>query len=224
MNTQKMSSTLLIYRVLPLFLGVLFTVLLSFHSINPSSFPEIVIGQQIWMQQNLNVDTFQNGDMIDQARNADEWSRCGVEKRACWCYYDFNPAKGQKYGKLYNWYAVNDDRKLAPEGWKIPTVDDWQILIDFTGGSDLSGNQLKCNNDWPTTAGLQNPYQFTALPGGFINGFGTCYESGMYGYWWSSTEDNELLARSLDLYDAESRAYISRSMKKEGLSVRCIKE
>lgn len=219
-----MSNTFLIYRSLPVFLAVLFPVLLSFNSIYPSSFPEIVIGQQIWMQQNLSVDTFQNGDPIDMARNADEWSRCGDEKRACWCYYDFNPANGEKYGKLYNWYAVNDKRKLAPKDWKIPAIEDWNVLLDFAGGAALAGSQLKCTTEWTTNIGLKNPYQFTAVPGGFINGFGTCYESGVYAYWWSSTEDNELLARSIDLYDAESRAYISRSMKKEGLSVRCIKE
>ena len=83
------------------------------------------IGKQYWTTKNLNVSRFRNGDPIPEAKTKDEWIQAGIKKQAVWCYYDNDFKNGTKYGKLYNWYAVNDPRGLAPEGWDIPTDDDW---------------------------------------------------------------------------------------------------
>src|SRR5210317_1010044 len=91
---------------------------------------EISIGNQVWMLDNLNVDKFRNGDSIPQAKTDEEWENAGINGQPAWCYYDNNPDNGKRYGKLYNWHAVNDSRGLAPKGWHIPSAQEWIVLLD----------------------------------------------------------------------------------------------
>src|SRR3989338_8108735 len=86
----------------------------------PGNLTEVQIGGQTWMAENLNVESFRNGDPIPEVKSAEEWEKVGKRKKPAWCYYDYTSANGTKYGKLYNWYAVNDPRGLAPDGWHIP--------------------------------------------------------------------------------------------------------
>ena len=101
----------------------------------------VTIGTQVWTTKNLDVSTFRNGEIIPEAKTNIEWEAAGDNKQPAWCYYDNNPANGTKYGKLYNWYAVNDPRGLAPEGWHVPTDKEWKVLKETLGGSIR--NQLK---------------------------------------------------------------------------------
>ena len=78
---------------------------------------EVKIGDQIWMVENLNVDKFRNGDIIPEAKTNEEWKKANENKQPAWCYYGNDLTYGEKYGKLYNWYAVTDQRGLAPEGY-----------------------------------------------------------------------------------------------------------
>jgi len=94
----------------------------------------VTIGTQVWMTKNLDVATFRNGDPIPEAKTSDEWLEAGENEQPAWCYYDNDPANGEKYGKLYNWYAVNDSRGLAPDGYHIPSEAEWTILIIYLGG------------------------------------------------------------------------------------------
>lgn len=89
----------------------------------------VTIGSQVWMTKNLNVDKFRNGDPIPQAKSEEEWKVAIENKQPAWCYYDNNPANGVKWGKLYNWFAVNDSRSLAPKDYHIPTDSEWTTLI-----------------------------------------------------------------------------------------------
>ncbi len=75
-----------------------------------------LFGTQKWTTANLNVSSFANGDSIFEARSAEEWEKAGVDQKPVWCNYDNDPNNGAKYGKLYNWYSVNDPRGLAPKG------------------------------------------------------------------------------------------------------------
>ena len=95
----------------------------------------VTIGNQTWTTKNLDLATFRNGDAIPQAKTNEEWSAAGRNKQPAWCYYDNDPKNGTKYGKLYNWYAVNDSRGLAPAGYHIPTDEEWTVLHDFLGGT-----------------------------------------------------------------------------------------
>lgn len=86
------------------------------------------------MAENLAVSRYRNGDEIPQVQDAAEWNRLTT---GAWCYYENNSANGVTYGKLYNWYAVNDPRGLAPEGWHVPSDNEWQMLVEKTGGEKL---------------------------------------------------------------------------------------
>ena len=109
-------------------------------------FKTVVIGSQTWMAENLNIEKFRNGDSIPEIKNDKDWEKAINEKKPAWCYYNNDPENGSKYGKLYNWYAVNDKRGLAPEGWHIPSDDEWTGLTDYLGGRYSCGKKLKMQN------------------------------------------------------------------------------
>ena len=106
----------------------------------------VAIGTQVWTTKNLDVATFRNGDAIPQAKTNEEWKAAGENKQPAWCYYDNKVANGTKYGKLYNWYAVNDYRGLAPAGWHVPTDAEWKVLIKSLG--DDTGKKMKSTLGW----------------------------------------------------------------------------
>jgi hypothetical protein len=106
----------------------------------------VTIGTQVWMTKNLDVAKFRNGDPIPEAKTNEEWVKAGVNKQPAWCNYDNNPANGSKYGKLYNWYAVNDPRGLAPEGYHVPTDAEWTKLDNLLGSD--AGKKMKSVTGW----------------------------------------------------------------------------
>jgi aspartate kinase len=81
------------------------------------------------MVENLNVSNFRNGEAIPEAKTNEEWIKAGNEGKPAWCYYENRSENGRIYGKLYNWYALNDPRGLAPAGWSIPENNDWRTLV-----------------------------------------------------------------------------------------------
>jgi len=106
----------------------------------------VKIGTQTWTTENLNVSTFRNGDPIMEAKTNEEWENAGKNKQPAWCYYENDPKNGAKYGKLYNWYAVNDPRGLAPAGWHVPSDAEWTILETFLGTD--AGKKMKSLSGW----------------------------------------------------------------------------
>jgi uncharacterized protein (TIGR02145 family) len=104
---------------------------LIFNEITTES--KVKIGDQTWMSKNLNVSTFRNGDSIQEAKTPEEWRKAIDNKKPAWCYYNNDPTNGQNYGKLYNWFAINDSRGLAPEGWRIPNKVDLEVFHTFLG-------------------------------------------------------------------------------------------
>ena len=107
-----------------------------------NTYKAIVIGNQTWMAENLNVITFRNGDTIQEVRTIEEWKAAGKQKKPAWCYNNNDSSNGSIYGKLYNFYAVSDPRGLAPNGWQIPTGNDWFELSDFLGDKKNAGSKL----------------------------------------------------------------------------------
>lgn len=184
----------------------------------------ISIGTQVWMTKNLNVSTFKNGDPIPEAKTDEEWKRAGKLKKPAWCYYQNDPANGAKYGKLYNWYAVNDIRCLAPSGYHITQDDEWTILTDYLGGEDFAGTKIKSMNGWDENGNGTNTSGFSGLPGGGRSSSGAFYDIGSYGYWWSSTDGNTSDAWYRLLSYHFGSAYGDHSNKHFGFSVRCVKD
>jgi uncharacterized protein (TIGR02145 family) len=178
---------------------------------------------------NLDVDTYRNGDPIPQVTDPTEWANLTT---GAWCYYDNDPENGAIYGKLYNWYAVNDPRGLAPEGWHIPSNAEWTVLENCLGGSSVAGGKLKSTgtieaNDglwYSPNTGTTNESSFSALPCGWRYDYGTFGNFGYYGYWWSSTESNATFARYLFLYYSNVNLGRYFSYKETGFSVRCVRD
>ncbi len=155
------------------------------------TYKTVTINNQVWISENLNTDKFRNGDPIPYAQTDEEWEAAAKNKQPAWCYYANDPANAAKYGKLYNWYAINDPRGLAPEGWKIPTDPDWSLLIKSFGGRIYTGKRIKSFNDFwidsnDESVGNASESIFCALPGGYRNYDGSFSSKGYDGYWWSS--------------------------------------
>jgi uncharacterized protein (TIGR02145 family) len=180
----------------------------------------VKIGGQIWMNENLTVSTFRNGDLIKEIKTDVDWMDAGYAHKPAWCYYNNDIENGIKYGKLYNWYAVNDPRGLAPEGWHIPTDAEWQTLKDFLGGDNIAGGKLKSTN-WCSGT---NSSGFTALPGGISDERGHFIDVGKYGCFWSSTQGYEFSAWARSVNCLYSNIDRYHGDKRDGLSVRCVKD
>jgi uncharacterized protein (TIGR02145 family) len=190
---------------------------------NNSSIIKVTIGNQVWMQKNLNVDKFRNSDPIPEAKTEDEWKKAGVNKQAAWCYFDNDPSNGEKYGKLYNYYAVIDPRGLAPEGWHIPSESEWAMLIDCLGANNLSGKKMKSKEGWTNNNG-NNESGFSGFPGGYRYFTGIFLSIFNSGYWWSSTDRQSQNASSFYLDYSNDFADKKLNKKEEGLSVRCVRD
>ncbi|MBM3161056.1 MAG: fibrobacter succinogenes major paralogous domain-containing protein [Bacteroidetes bacterium] len=181
----------------------------------------VTIGKQVWMTKNLDVATFRNGDPIPEAKTYEEWEIAGENKQPAWCYYKNDPANGAKYGKLYNWYAVNDSRGLAPTGWHIPSDAEWTELTDFLGGEDVAGTKMKSKSGWEEDGNGTNESGFSGLPGGNRYDDDSFNDIGYNGFWWSSTE-GVAWSRTLGFDDGS----VSRfgSGRQSGFSVRCLRD
>ena len=111
----------------------------------------VTIGTQVWMTNNLNVATFRNGDAIPEAKTDEEWRNAGENQQPAWCYYKNDPVNGAKYGKLYNWYAVNDNRGIAPQGWHVSSYEEWSVLENYLGGKghgSVAHTKMKSKSGW----------------------------------------------------------------------------
>lgn len=185
------------------------------------------------MIDNLNVSSFQNGDPIPQAKSEEEWEEAGRSRTPAWCYHEkvHEEIKNgspdlESYGKLYNWYAVNDPRGLAPPGWKIPSNEDWDKLELFIGKTN--GNQLKSTEGWLEIelgdSKVNNQTGFDAKPGGYRNYIGKFEGFGTYAAFWTSSEKDNVNAYYIYLsnsYDLVNQLYFG---KEDGMSVRCIRK
>jgi uncharacterized protein (TIGR02145 family) len=194
------------------------------------TFKTIKIGNQEWMVDNLNIDRFRNGDLITEARTRTEWQRAGREQQPVWCFYSNDITNGEKYGRLYNWYAVNDPRGLAPAGWHVPSDKEWTELIKYLGGEEIAGSKLKSDSGWKEKGNGGNNSQFSALPGGACADDGYLGSIGYLGVWWSSTVDTSYYYDSTAyawyryLYFSDDKIIRYSHSKGNGFSVRCIKD
>lgn len=184
----------------------------------------VTIAKTDWMLENLNVSNYRNGEPIKQAKTKDEWIKCAKKGVGCWCYYDNDDKNGTKYGKLYNWYAVNDSRGLAPKGWHIPSDDEFDELIEALGGKTEAGKKMKSNLDWTKNCNPTNESGFLAIPAGFRSSTGEFLFKDTYALWWSSTNFKDDKAWYYYLFcdlDFAVKYYYSKG---DGFSIRCIKD
>jgi uncharacterized protein (TIGR02145 family) len=185
----------------------------------------IVIGTQEWMAENLNTSIYRNGDAITNITNQAQWQALNSE---AWAAYNNSFELECPFGKLYNWYAVSDSRNLCPSGWHIPSENDWTVLVNFLGGSLIAGAKLKAsgNDFWHSPSDGSNESGFSAVPGALRNYyFGGAFNDLTYScYIWSSTSYSSDDAGRLNLYYNNSGADFSPNNKRNGFSVRCIRD
>jgi uncharacterized protein (TIGR02145 family) len=180
----------------------------------------IKIENQVWMAENLDVDTYRNGDSIPQVKKPEDWAKL---KTGAWCYYDNKPENGAKYGKLYNWYAVKDPRGLAPAGFHVPSDAEWAQLSANLEEEEVAA-KIKSRKGWKENKYSSNETGFSALPGGYRYNVGPFIYEGVNACYWSSTpsKDGKAWGRTL--------TYNHVDMGKDdgsfgsGLSVRCIQD
>jgi len=196
------------------------------HDTDGNVYNTVIIGNQVWMAENLKTTKFNDGTSITLTTSNNDWHI----HTPSYCWYNNDVTNKNKYGALYNWYAVNT-AKLAPKGWHVATDDEWTILTNFLGES-IAGGALKKTGTafWKyPNMGATNLYGFSAFPGGYRMYSGEFYYKGETGYYWTSSENknyanldawsrsvhyaNKVVARGSDGYGMQY-----------GFSVRCIKD
>lgn len=180
----------------------------------------VTIGTQCWMVENLKTTKYNDGTTIPNVTDSAQWS--GLSTGA-YCYYNNNATNNTTYGKLYNWYAVNTG-KLAPTGWHVPTDAEWITLTTFLGGANIAGGAMKTAILWnnPNT-GATNSSGFTGLPSGHRQS-GSFSGIGEICFFWSSTDYESINAWSRPLYAVSSSTVKYGQNKKNGFTIRCVKD
>jgi len=185
----------------------------------------IFIGNQEWMAENLTTTTYSNGDTIDNITDSLEWSELSF---GAWCYYNNNIEYECPYGKLYNWYAIADSRKICPIGWHAPTIDEWGEMLTHLGNYTFHGGKIKSESSefWQSpNYYATNESGFSGLPGGTRESIdGNFIELGSLGYWWQSTEANGFEAYCQSTSYNNGYAPSLSISKKNGFSVRCLRD
>ncbi len=190
-----------------------------------TTIPTVTIGAQVWMLKNLEVSTYRNGDPIQYVTDPAAWSTLNT---GAWCWYNNDSATyAATYGKLYNWYAVNDARGLAPAGWHVPIEAEWATLSTGFGGDVVAGGAMKetGSTHWTSpNTGATNSSGFTGLPGGIRSDVGQFGGVGNEGFWWNFHTSGEARPwnRGL-LYDnaVSTNALVTNGW---GFSVRCLRD
>ena len=201
----------------------------------------VKIGDQWWMAENLKVTKYRNGDNIPNVTNSSTWVGLTTGAR---CTYNNDNGNIATYGLLYNWYAVDDSRNIAPAGWHVPTDAEYTTLENYliangynwdgtTTGNKI-GKSLASKTGWSSSfvAGdvgnnmsTNNASGFSALPGGYrVCSSGTFGSIGTIGYWWSATEYSSANAWNRYLYYNYSDFSGASRSKQYGFSVRLIRD
>ncbi|OVE80425.1 hypothetical protein BVY01_00310 [bacterium I07] len=211
------------------------TVFRTVTDIDSNVYRIIKISNQWWMSENLRITQYRNGDDIPIVTINSEWSELSTGAR---CAYNNDENNLERYGYLYNWYAVNDSRNLAPNGWHVPTDAEWKELEMHLGMSQVAadstlyrgtdeGGKLKetGTTHWLSpNIGATNEIGFSALPGGFRSDTGVGHDLGYLAYYWSSTEHDSNTAVYRNLHFGSSKVCRSDYSKQTGFSVRLIRD
>jgi uncharacterized protein (TIGR02145 family) len=182
----------------------------------------VKIGVQVWMVENLKTTKYRNGDPILNVTDSIQWINL---TSGAFCSYNNNSKLASVYGQLYNWYAVNDSRNLAPAGWHVATNDDWDLLVNNYGGLDLAGGKLKeaGTTHWvPPNTESTNESGFTALPSGYRYSDGGFFNLGYYSPWWSSTIYLNDYGWNWGVGSYNTYIYKGVDLKVLGIAVRCV--
>ena len=197
----------------------------------------VLIGEQCWFAENLRSENYENGDAIPSNLSDSEWSSTTSgalavygEDAGCENYSPdidaCDPAQSlNEYGRLYNWYAVDDARGLCPSGWHVPTDGEWTVMSEHLDGDSIAGAQMKTDYGWYNGGNGTNSSGFSGLPGGFRDVDGTFGSAGYYGNWWGSSPNGSnawflFLSYVIENVISNDTIHLPRG----GFSVRCVRD
>jgi uncharacterized protein (TIGR02145 family) len=206
----------------------------SITDIDGNKYYIVTIGNQVWMAENLKVTKYNDGTIIPNVISTTTWT--GLTTGA-YCDYNNIPSNAVTYGRLYNWYVVdnnaatkavsNGGKNVCPIGWHMPSNEEWKTLTTYLGGEAVAGSKLKeaGTSHWQSpNTGATNETGFTGLPSGYRLGYGTFTEFGINGYWWSSSE-NSASAGYNRLINANTLVMNTGAFtKRTGQNVRCLRD
>ncbi|RLD71980.1 MAG: hypothetical protein DRJ29_05935 [Bacteroidetes bacterium] len=191
-----------------------------------NSYMTVQIGDQLWMAENLKTNTFSDGTPIQKVEEYEEWANLTLP---AYCWYNNDSLTSDDFGALYNCYAIETE-KLCPEGWHVPSDEDWIKLETALGGAGSAGGAMKEPGTayWKTpNTQASNESGFTARPGGYRSYNGTFNLMRIDGFWWSTSEkswygsSNTVIYRNLK-YDGQD-LFRDVAVRANGFSVRCVK-
>lgn len=203
--------------------------------IDGNHYNAVKIGTQVWMSENLKTTKYNDGTAIPNVTVDVTWAALTT---GAYSDYSNAPVNSTIYGRLYNWYAVdnnaatkvasNGGKNVCPTSWHVPTDAEWTTLTTYLGGETVAGGKLKetGTTHWTTpNTGATNETGFTVLPGGDRNDYGFFNNYvGYYGFWWSSLEYSTSDAYFWSMFYDLSNAGRSRNYKLYGFSVRCLRD
>ena len=190
----------------------------------------VLIGDQCWFAENLRSENYENGDAIPAGLSDSEWSSTTSGAVAV---YNASASSLEAYGRLYNWYAVDDARGMCPSGWHVPTDGEWMTMEMALGMSEAEANstgyrgtdqgtQMKTDYGCAGGGNGTNSSDFSGLPGGYRGTNGYFDFAGYYGFWWSSSPDgSSAWSRYLDNFGNVNRFNYNQ---RYGFSVRCVRD
>lgn len=193
------------------------------------TYKSVVIGSQEWMAEDLKNNTFCNDEPIPEVKDAAQWAALTTP---AWSYIENDKAKHGTLGKLYNWYAVSDERKLCPCGWHVPSYDDLIELRNYLGGEDVAGGALKATGTieagdglwYEPNTGATNSSGFSGVPNGTYYSDGTLAFAAYGTVWWSSNGNYlDPEPTTYQVIHTSEKFSLGTADKKNGFAVRCIK-
>ena len=196
--------------------------------IDGNGYHTIKIGTQEWMKENLKTRRYRDGSEIPNITQDAIWINLSI---GAYCDFNNDVNNAAIYGRLYNWYAVMDPRNVCPGGWHVPSLSEWDILINTLGGEDIAGGKMKStgtlqNRDgqwnFPNT-GATNTSGFSGLPGGTRFDAGDFRDLYSFGHWWSSVGGGGH-AWSPRLQDNNTIVEKYNNYATLGHSVRCVRD
>lgn len=200
--------------------------------VDGNTYNNVLIGCQCWMAENMKTTKYNDGTDIPNVPVNSTW---GALTTGAYCDYNNTPSNSTTYGRLYNWFAVdnnvetkvasNGSRNICSVGWHVPSDTEWTMLTTFLGGQSIAGGKLKETGftHWNTpNTGATNSSFFTALPGGYLGFAFTTINMGNAGGWWSSTVTNSTAAWSRRLMYNNSNVSSYSNQRYLGFSVRCV--